>query len=121
LLVDRDFREEGEPGIVRRGVDDHRIAGRLDVLLVEQGGQGLERIDQGVERRIPIGAALEDHHRLGRQRDLLAEGIGGLNRRGDRRRGGGLGGGRRRRRGGRARGWRGGWRRRRRRARRRGG
>ena len=36
LLLDRYFRKIREAGIVGRGVDDHRIAGRLDALLVEQ-------------------------------------------------------------------------------------
>src|SRR5262245_42508592 len=78
LLVDGNFGQEGEAGVVGRGVDDHRIAGGLDALLVEQGGQRLERLDQGVERRIPIGGALGDQHFLGRQRKFLAEGVGGL-------------------------------------------
>jgi hypothetical protein len=37
LLLDRYLRKVCETGIVGRGVDDHRIAGRLDALLVEQG------------------------------------------------------------------------------------
>src|SRR5258707_4988154 len=37
ILIDRHFREVGEAGIVGGGIDDHRIACRLDALLVEQG------------------------------------------------------------------------------------
>src|SRR6266436_686026 len=45
---------------VGRRIDDHRIARGLDALLVEQGCQRPERIDQGVERRIPAGVAPDD-------------------------------------------------------------
>ena len=85
LLVDRDLGQEREAGIVGRGVDDHGIARCLDALLVEQPGQRLERIDQGVEGRVPIGGALHDHHFLGLKRELLAEGVGGLDAGGRRR------------------------------------
>src|SRR6266851_8403418 len=37
VLFDRDFGQKREAGIVRRGIDDHRIARGLDALLVEQG------------------------------------------------------------------------------------
>ena len=40
----------------------------------------LNEFEQGVERRIPVGAALGDDDGFRRQRDFLAERIGGLNR-----------------------------------------
>ena len=82
ILLDRNFGQKREAGIVGRGVDDHRIARGLDALLVEQRGQRLERIDQGVERRVPVGGALHDHDLFRLQREFLAEGVGGLNRSG---------------------------------------
>ena len=54
--------------------------------LSSSADQRLEGIDQGVERRIPVGGAFEDHDRLRLQRDLLAKGVGGLHRRARRRR-----------------------------------
>src|SRR3974390_2454048 len=100
LLIDRNLGQIGESGIVGGGVDDHRIAGWLDALFVEECRQGLQGRDQRVECCIPIGRAFDLDHRFRRQRNLLAKGVGGADRRGSRWRGRGSSRGRRSGRGG---------------------
>ena len=85
-LGDRNAGLELEAGVVGRGIDRHRGAGGLHALLVERVVDLLERLDQRLESRIPVGRALAEHDGLRCQRHILAERIGGacLARRGRR-------------------------------------
>src|SRR6188508_2933866 len=76
-LGDRNAGLELEAGVIGRGIDRHRGPGGLHALLVERLVELLERLDQRVEGRIPVGRALAEHEGLRRQHHVLAERIGG--------------------------------------------
>src|SRR5581483_6003633 len=86
LLADRNLRKIRKAGVVSGRVDDHRIAGGLAALLLQRGRKRLQGRNQRLIGGVPVRGALGGDDRLRGQRDLLAEGVGGLNRRWGRRR-----------------------------------
>ena len=81
-----------ESGVVGRGVDRHRRAGRLQPLLLQRAVDVLESLDQGLESRIPVGRALGENDGFRRQRHLFAERVARDAAVGRRSKGGGGGG-----------------------------
>src|SRR5690348_17445093 len=53
-LGDRERGAELEARVIGRGVNRHRRAGRLDASLLQVAGHGLEAVDDGLERAVPL-------------------------------------------------------------------